>query len=161
MSELTLRPAECSDALEIARVQYESARAATREAGQAAVTWRDESTRQAIWQQRIANHPCQTLVATEGGAITGLVFWQLLRPGYALLKSLYVHPYFWHRKIGHRLYRQALTDMRLEGVHRVELWVNAGNRRAERFYLREGLRYDQQTKVLSGQLRQRHMYGPI
>lgn len=161
MPTLILRPAERTDALEIARVQFESAQAANREVGLEAVPWRDELTRQAIWQQRIADHPCQTLVATEGGAITGLVFWQRLRPGTALLKSLYVHPFFWHRKIGHRLYRQAIEDMRLEDIRRVELWVMTGNRRAERFYLQEGLRYDQQTKVLDGQVRQRHMYGPI
>lgn len=100
----------------------------------------------ALWQQRLQEHPCHTLLAEQSGALVGFVYWLAGAALEAQLRSLYLHPFFWRQGIGSALLKQAMGDMRHEGQRRVGLWVLANNVRAERFYLSQGFYYDGQQQ---------------
>lgn len=146
MPELTLRPALVADAEEIARVQHESWSQAYKALLSGDFPLRSEGERVALWQQRLQEHPCHTLLAEQSGALVGFVYWLAGAALEAQLRSLYLHPFFWRQGIGSALLRQAMGDMRHEGQRRVGLWVLANNVRAERFYLSQGFYYDGQQQ---------------
>lgn len=146
MPELTLRPALVADAAEIARVQHESWAQAYKRLLPEGVPLRSEAERVALWQQRMQEHPCHTLLAEHAGALVGFVYWLGESTSEAQLRSLYLHPFFWRQGIGSLLLRQAMADMRHEGFRRVSLWVLANNLPAERFYLSHGFYYDGQQQ---------------
>ena len=161
MSILTIRPALGRDVADIVNVQQESWQAAYKALLPDQFLLRKEEERIAIWQQRLVDWPCHTLLAEVDGNIAGFLFWQPEQRTRALLGSLYLHPFFWNQGIGHQLLRQGMADMRDEGIQRVDLWVLANNRRAEHFYLREGFRYDGRSQlqaVKAGEYQQRHMF---
>lgn len=161
MPELSLRPALVQDAREIACVQHESWVEAYRQLLPAGFPLRDEEERVTLWQQRVMDHPCHTLVAEIDGAIVGFIFWEPVSSVMAEISSLYLHPFVWRRGIGRQLLEQVALDMRLAGFLRVGLWVMSGNIRAERFYLSLAFQYDGQTRqrkaAWQGGYVQRHM----
>lgn len=164
MSVLTMRPAQSKDAPEIARVQQESWSAAYSGLLPSSFPLRSEQERIAIWKQRLVDWPCHTILAEIDDGLVGFLFWHPELRLQALLKSLYLHPFFWNQGIGHQLLQQGLDDMRTEQMQRVDLWVLANNLRAEHFYLREGFRYDgrhHQQMVGQGQYQQRHMFRSL
>ena len=146
MPELILRPARVADAKEIVRVQHESWAKAYQCLLPVTVPLRSEGERLALWQQRLEEHPCHTLLAEQSGALVGFIYWLGESSTEAQLRSLYLHPFFWRQGIGSTLLRQAMDDMRHDGLRRVSLWVLANNLRAERFYLRHGFYYDGQQQ---------------
>ena len=165
MPELRLRPALAQDGKEIACVQHESWVEAYRQLLPAGFPLRHEEERVALWQQRVMDHPCHTLVAEIDGAIVGVIFWEPVSAVMAEIASLYLHPFVWRRGIGRQLLEQVVVDMRLAGLLRVGLWVMSGNIRAERFYLSQDFQYDGQTRqrhiASRGGYVQRHMVRPL
>lgn len=161
MPELKIRPALAQDAREIACVQHESWVEAYRHLLPSGFPLRGEDERVNLWQQRVCDHPCHTLVAEIDGAIVGFLFWDSISSVMAEISSFYLHPFVWRRGIGRLLLGQVLTDMSLNGFLRVGLWVMSGNLRAERFYLSQGFHYDGQTRqrqfAIMGGYIQRHM----
>ena len=160
MPELRIRPALMADADEIALVQHESWVKAYASLLPKGFPLRSEGERISIWQERIVAHPCHTLLAEQDGALVGFVYWLPETSHQAMLRSLYLHPFFWRQGIGSRLLQQALDDMRRDGIRRVGLWVLVNNLRAERFYLSQGFHYDGQLQsqpLGSGTYQQRHM----
>jgi RimJ/RimL family protein N-acetyltransferase len=149
MSELIIRPALVADAAEVAQVQHESWCQAYRSLLPKDFPLRTQDERILIWEKRITAHPCQTLLAERNGSLLGFIYWESGTERNALLRSLYLHPFFWRQGIGSRLLLQALDDMRQQGFRRVGLWVLANNLRAERFYLRQGFHYDGQLQTRS------------
>lgn len=82
-------------------------------------------------------HP-HTIVATEGGVITGFATTAPAHepdmPDYGELCALYVDPEQWGRGIGVALVSAARARLVDLGFRNAILWVLAGNFRAERFY---------------------------
>lgn len=160
MPELRIRPAVMADSGEIAQVQHESWVQAYRQLLPRDFPLRSEAERITIWQERIAAHPCHTLLAEQDDALVGFLYWIPEASHRALLRSLYLHPFFWRQGIGSQLLRQAMGDMCSEGIRRLSLWVLANNIPAERFYLSHGFHYDGQSQsqpLGSGRYLQRHM----
>jgi GNAT superfamily N-acetyltransferase len=160
MPELTIRPALVVDAGEIAQVQHESWIQAYRKLLPRDFPLRSEGERVAIWQERISAHPCHTLLAEQDGALVGFLYWIPEAPHRALLRSLYLHPFFWRQGIGSQLLVQVLDDLQRDDIRRLSLWVLANNIAAERFYLHHGFHYDGQSQsqpLGSGTYLQRHM----
>lgn len=122
MPELRIRPALMADADEIALVQHESWVKAYSSLLPNGFPLRSEGERISIWQERIVAHPCHTLLAEQDSALVGFVYWLPETSHQAMLRSLYLHPFFWRQGIGSRLLQQALDDMRRDGIRRVGLW---------------------------------------
>lgn len=83
-----------------------------------------------------------TIVAIEAEAIRGFATVGPSRDrdgeGNGELLALYVDPDRWGLGIGRTLIEAARSSLALGGYERASLWVLAGNRRAERFYLIDG-----------------------
>lgn len=161
MPDLMIRPALRSDAAEIAQVQQESWEQAYQNIVPKGIPLRAVKARIAIWQERIEEDPCHTLLAEHDGALVGFLYWNQEKPGSAHLRSLYLHPLFWRQGIGSQLLQQAEQDMRRAGFSRLGLWVLQGNVRAERFYQHHGFRYDGRVEARqtdAGSYQQRYMY---
>jgi GNAT superfamily N-acetyltransferase len=81
-------------------------------------------------------------VAEREGVIVGVA----ARLG-SELRSLYVVPDAWGTGVAQSLMSTALDAMRAEGAESAELWVAEANKRARRFYEREGWEATDDTKV--------------
>ena len=66
----------------------------------------------------------------------------------AELYALYVAPAWWSTGTGHALTRRVLDETRSEGYPRISLWVLEQNARARRFYERSGFRLQGRTHVM-------------
>jgi len=99
---------------------------------------------------RGAGHPA-TMVAVDAAArIHGFV---TVGPGEdtdaratAQLLALYVDPHCWGSGAGRTLMRSARSRLAGAGYRRAVLWMFAGNRRAERFYLADGWQPDGRSR---------------
>ena len=82
----------------------------------------------------------QTLVAELDGAIVGFATTAPAQdePGAGELAALHVDPAAWRRGIGSALIAAARTRLVERGFASAVLWLLAGNRRAEAFYLADG-----------------------
>lgn len=83
-----------------------------------------------------------TLVVVENGAVRGFATTMpALDAGTRALGelcALYVDPDWWGRGVGTALVAAARTRLRERGFREAVLWLLAGNRRGERFYLGDG-----------------------
>jgi GNAT superfamily N-acetyltransferase len=88
----------------------------------------------------------RVLVAESGGKIVGMATCR--REGRTCeLVALYVVPSAWGTGVAKDLHDAALAAMRARGAESALLWVVADNRRARRFYEREGWRVDGTTRT--------------
>ena len=143
-SGMEIRPAQPGDALTVARVHVRSWQAAYRgllpEDYLAQLRPEDRAARYDF----AAGDPAKphTLVAAEAGAIIGFASTMPSRDAeradHGELCALYVNPEHWGRGIGVALVAAARARLAEAGFQRALLWVLNGNRRAERFYQRDG-----------------------
>jgi GNAT superfamily N-acetyltransferase len=75
----------------------------------------------------------RTTVAVRAGDIVGFATIHG-----AELSALHVDPDAWATGVGRALIAQARADLAAAGVDEAQLWVLAGNARAERFYAHDG-----------------------
>lgn len=88
-----------------------------------------------------------TIVAEEGGTIRGFATTAPARDpdaeGCGELAALYVHPDSWGHGFGAALVVAARERLVSAGFSHAVLWILAGNTRAERFYQRDGWRFEE------------------
>ncbi len=62
--------------------------------------------------------------------------------------GIYVHPDFWHQKIGYELMKAAVDDLRTKDAKEaIMLWVMSQNEGSRRFYDRFGFTWDGATRT--------------
>lgn len=91
------------------------------------------------------------VVASSGDRIVG---WATFGPGrdadsdsLGELAGLYVDPAFWAQRIGFALISRVESELRAAGFDAAYLWVLDGNKRASRFYTRQGWQADGVEKL--------------
>jgi GNAT superfamily N-acetyltransferase len=164
MAEATVRPAELSDADEIARIQLTTWRSAYRDLLPADVLdglSADDAAQ--TWRQTISQGPAQVFVATEG---TWHVGFCAAGPApqeesagadgtpvpdadeVALVSTLLVEPRWGRRGHGGRLLATAGAAMRTAGTVRGICWVAEGDKASLSFYERTGWVRDGTVRTL-------------
>jgi len=87
-----------------------------------------------------------TLLAADGDQVAGFVTIGPSRdgdlPDAGEIYALYVDPDHWGGGVGRRLLGRARAELAGRGHPLASLWVLAGNRQAERFYVADGWRAD-------------------
>ena len=139
---MLLRPAQPDDALAVARVHVRAWQAGYRgllpDAYLDALRAEDRARRYTF--DLIAPDRPHTLVAADGDAILGFATTLPAPdlPGTGELAALHVDPSAWRRGIGTALITAARARLLDLGFATAIVWVMAGNRRAEQFYLADG-----------------------
>jgi GNAT superfamily N-acetyltransferase len=91
-------------------------------------------------------HRPTTIVAVEDGVICGFATTMPAHDadaaGSGELAALYVDPKEWGKGMGLALIQAARAQLRARGFRRAVLWVLVGNKRAQRFYEKDGWRLD-------------------
>jgi len=92
-----------------------------------------------------------TLVAVDDSTICGMVTTGLSRdatlPNFGELMAIYVDPEYLRTGVGHALMTAARQRLRRVGVVGALLWVLDGNVAAQRFYERDGWRFDGTRRI--------------
>ena len=164
MAEATVRPAEPSDAAEIARLQLTTWRAAYRDLLPAEVLDAlDESEAEATWRHTIEHGPARVFVATEGPWHVGFV---AAGPApqdesaaangtpapdaaqVALMSTLLVEPRWGRRGHGGRLLAAAGAAMLADGLVRGICWVAEADKASLTFWERAGWLSDGTVRTL-------------
>ena len=148
-TEVTIRPADPSDAPAIARVHI----ASWQEAYAGIVpteylTSLDQDQRQARWTEHLENGPrdrVRTWVADGSSRIIGFASVGPARDEDAgrddeEIYSIYLDPAMWGKGVARDLMRAVLADVTTSGA--LTLWVLADNARARHFYRRHGFTPD-------------------
>lgn len=146
MAEPAVRAATPADAEAIAEVHVASWQAAYRQAVPLAVL--DAMTaadRLPAWQWRLAAPPSRgahVLVAEANGAVVGFAGTQVHEHDSDVgeLLQLYLHPGAFGTGVAQALHDEVLERFRSEGLREAVLDVEVDNRRARRFYERNGWR---------------------
>lgn len=150
--KLLIRPAGPADALAVAQVHVRSWRVGYR--GLLPDTYLDalkpeDRARRYTFGDTDPLKPA-TLVALADGVIRGFATTMPSqdRGGAAKgeLAGLYVDPEQWGRGIGTLLLTEVLAHLAAQGCSSAELWVLAGNTRAQHFYERHGWQVDGVTR---------------
>ncbi|WP_298458094.1 GNAT family N-acetyltransferase [uncultured Cellulomonas sp.] len=147
-TEVTIRPADPSDAPAIARVHI----ASWQEAYAGIVpteylTSLDQEQRQERWTEHLRNGPrdrVRTWVADDGSRILGFASVGPARDEDAgrddeEIYSIYLDPAMWGKGVARDLMRSVLADVTTGSL---TLWVLADNARARHFYRRHGFTPD-------------------
>ena len=141
---MQLRPAQPEDALAVARVHVRSWQVAYR------TLLPDEYLDQLRPEDRAPHYDFattdptkpQTIVATEASSILGFATTMPTRdadlPNYGELVALYVDPDHWLEGVGVALVTAAHAALLQQGFRNANLWLLAGNLRADRFYQNDG-----------------------
>jgi GNAT superfamily N-acetyltransferase len=164
MAEATVRPAEPSDAAEIARIQLVTWRAAYRDLLPAEVLDAlDSDEAEATWRHTIEQGPARVFVATEGrwhvGFVAAGVSPQDDSAGadgtptpdadqVALVSTLLVEPRWGRRGHGGRLLAAAGEAMRADGLARGISWVAEQDKASLAFWDRVGWKADGTVRTL-------------
>jgi len=150
-----LRPAEPSDAMDVARVHVRSWQVGYRKLLPDAYldSLRPEHRAPIYNFGNPDPRKPATIVATEGDVIFGFVTTGIARDpdvqGSGEVLALYVDPDRWGQGVGSALLAAARARMLDLGFRSAVLWVLAGNTRAERFYQAGGWRPDGLTRTES------------
>lgn len=180
MAEATVRPAEPSDAAEIARIQIVTWQAAYQDLLPAEVLASLDAEEAAqTWRQTIEQGPARVFVATEGQWHVGFVAAGLSpqdesasaagvpvpdADGVALVSTLLVEPRWGRRGHGGRLLAAAGTAMVGDGLARGITWVPEAGKASVAFFERAGWVADGTVRTLDagGQpLREVRMTGTL
>ena len=154
MADASVRPAEPADAVEIARIQLDTWRAAYADLLPAAIFDElDVGEAELTWRQTVEQGPAQVFVAVEGGWLVGFC---AAGPApedetasadgspakdsatVALVSSLLVEPRWGRRGHGGRLLAEAGKAMRAAGSTRGIAWVPEPDKATLKFYERGG-----------------------
>lgn len=148
-TEVSIRPADPSDAAAIARVHI----ASWQEAYAGIVpteylTALDPDQRQERWAEHLSNGPrdgVRTWVADDGSRILGFASVGPARDEDAgrddeEIYSIYLDPKMWGKGVARDLMRTVLAEVATAGA--LTLWVLADNARARHFYRRHGFTPD-------------------
>lgn len=153
---MLLRPAQRGDELSVARVHVRSWQVAYRG------LMPDEYLDSLRPEDRAARYRFEnpdplapfTIVAINDGAVVG--FGTTARahdpelPHHGELCALYVDPDHWGAGAGRALMEACRTRLVADlGFHRALLWVLAGNRRAQRFYEKDGWTHDGHERTVT------------
>lgn len=141
----TIRPARGSDALAVARVHvraWQLGYANILPADRLAAMDPEERAKRYTFDAPEDPH---TYVTDDDGEITGFVT-IMIDPEPAVIASLYVDPDHWRTGVGTLLLGNARRELTAAGRNEAELWVLAGNIRADHFYRRRGWQRTGRTK---------------
>ncbi|MEN8040153.1 MAG: GNAT family N-acetyltransferase [Actinomycetota bacterium] len=148
LDELRIRPADLSDAEQIAAMHVASLRETYAEIMPRDTVDRvDVATWTEIWVERLAErakHGRHVEIADLDGAAAGFVYFgssadnDVGDSSTGHIYSLYTSPHVVRRGIGSVLVRQALNTMSEMGFEDVTLWVVVGNAAAMAFYEHHG-----------------------
>jgi ribosomal protein S18 acetylase RimI-like enzyme len=149
---MTVRPATLEDAPGMARSHVASWRAAYAHLVPAEVlAGLSESDRATRWVEILTRATRGNLVAATDREIAGFVSFGPSRDDDARgtrtgeLYAIYLHPDWWGRGLGRRLWRAAHQGLLVEEYDAFTLWVLEGNARARAFYERLGMSLDEST----------------
>jgi GNAT superfamily N-acetyltransferase len=164
MADATVRPAEPTDATEIARIQLDTWRAAYADLLPAEVLAGLDADEAALtWRQTVEQGPAQVFVAVEGGWLVGLCAAGLApedetagadgEPAkdaatVALVSTLLVEPRWGRRGHGGRLLAEAGRAMLAAGSTRGIAWVPETDKASLAFYQRAGWVADGTVRTL-------------
>jgi ribosomal protein S18 acetylase RimI-like enzyme len=157
-ADLTVRPAELTDAEAIARVHVDSWRAGYRGLlADELLAGLSVAERELMWRKRltgeVASHDEHRVdVAVDRGVIVGFVVAgpsedQDGEARSGEVHAMYVHPDHWSTGVGQALMRSAVDHLAAGGAAQALLWVLASNARARRFYERAGWVWGGRTRT--------------
>ncbi len=141
---MLIRPAEPADAMAVARVHVRSWQAAYRGiiSDDYLARLRPEDRAQKYDFATLDPQKPRTIVAVEDDVIQGfattLPSCDPETANMGELRALYVDPDQWGRGLGVALLSAARGHLAAMGFEKAVLWVLTGNRRAERFYRKDG-----------------------
>jgi GNAT superfamily N-acetyltransferase len=150
---LTVRAASVEDAPGVARVQVASWRVAYRGLmPQALIDAQDEDKRRALWQRVLGASEHGVHVAVRAGQVIGFCQLVLSRDaaapaGTGEVAAIYVDPEHWRSGAGRALLKAGVGLALQRGYRALTLWVLEANSAARRFYERQGLAPDGETKL--------------
>lgn len=156
---MQIRFADPEDAKAVGEIHVEAWRAAYAgilpEAFLAALT---VSSRQALWEQVLAEKQGDLQVAMAGDRMLGWIHTGPCRdtgaaPEEAEIRAFYVSPAVWSKGIGRELWVSARKHLLQQGHRQCHLWVLAQNARAIDFYKAAGFEWDKspaKTMALGG-----------
>lgn len=105
-----------------------------------------DSLSEGHWISCLSEQGRRALVLFDRGQYAGTVSYGAARDpemaGFGELISIYLLPEYWSRGCGTQLLRAALAGLRGTGYEKAYLWVLQENRRARRFYERNGFMQD-------------------
>lgn len=105
-----------------------------------------------LWRRRLAGDDPKPMLICIEQRVIGLLYWQHQEGETgpeAHIRAFYLHPAHWRQGHGKRLWQAVAMQMRRAGFERVSLWLLAGNRVGEGFYLRRGFRFDGEQRTLT------------
>jgi ribosomal protein S18 acetylase RimI-like enzyme len=151
MTPVRVRPATPADAVAMGHVQVESWRAAY--AGilsEEKLAHLDAQAAAARWRTRLADATSrvESFVAEhDGHGVVGYTWVGRCRQadepaGVGEMWALYAAPHVWGLGVGHALFRASEQRLGERGYQSFILWVLPDNRRARRFYERQGMSAD-------------------
>jgi GNAT superfamily N-acetyltransferase len=161
-ADVSVRPAAPADAVEVARVQGTTWRAAFRGVLPDAVLdgW-DAAAAEAAWAAAVTAPPTPAhgvLVALDGGRVVGFAAYGPPEVGpddrpdpagpTTELSVLLVEPRWGRRGHGSRLLAAAVDHLRADGISRVVAWVPEADRASGRFYESAGWERDGTVRTL-------------
>ncbi len=150
---MIIRAATPDDVPAIARVHFDSWRAAYREIIPAEIL-QSRSLEQRVQQWRsliaAAGGTSWTHVALDGSEVIGFVSSRASpdTDGPGEVAAIYVAPQRWRGGAGTSLLNTALATLRAAGFEEATLWVLQDNGPARSFYERDGWRLDGKTQLL-------------
>jgi GNAT superfamily N-acetyltransferase len=150
---MLIRPALPDDALDVARVHVRAWQVGYRGLlpDEYLDALRPEQRAQRYDFATQDSHKPATLVAVTQGAIRGFATVAPARdsdrPEHGELCALYVDPDWWGHGIGAALIAVARKRLFAHGFRYANLWVLAGNARAERFYRKDGWQPDGHRRI--------------
>lgn len=152
---LSLRDATPSDARDIATVHVESWQVGYRGlVPDEVLDGLCVATRERWWRETLATPGLRsTLLISDEHALLGFAAVGAGRDGDPVigeLYAMYLRSAAWGRGIGRTLHAAAMDRLRALGHRRANLWMLAGNERAQRFYHREGWLEDGRAKLVQG-----------
>ncbi len=150
-TEITVRPAQLSDAKAIAEIHVEAwAAAYTGIIPQDHLNSQTLAKREALWQDAIKYAEPQVWVALDANAIVGFVGFDRSRDPKSKatmgeIWAMYAAPDYWGEGVGLALWDAARDGLVEEGCSDVTLWVLLKNERALRFYELAGFKREMNT----------------
>lgn len=100
----------------------------------------------AMFSQLLASGSGTMYLATLDGKPMGLLYW-LEEQGDARIEALLSIPESWGKGVGAALMERALADIKAAGYSVIHVWPFADNRRARRFYEKQGFHPSGQTRM--------------
>jgi ribosomal protein S18 acetylase RimI-like enzyme len=151
---MPIRPAEVSDARELAEVHIASWQTAYR--GLYPDTVLDGfsvESGEKRWKERLPHESTKTLVYELDGRVVGFVRFGASRgdaaeEGVGEISAIYLTPFAWGKGYGRALLEAALESLRAAGYDEATLWVLKDNPRAIRFYEAAGFQADGTVKTV-------------